>query len=88
MAEITILVPDTYSALYDQVTELMTQNGYDMLQDCMACCKNKNIQIWRIYNMLQSGLAAYNNSQQQLANLIFADVQYRVNKLIDNSNTN
>lgn len=76
-----IAIPIEWKSVYDNLSHKMTKYGYDMLMDCNACCKDKNVQLLRCYTLFESAVSAYNIGEETLANNLILEIKSRLNNL-------
>lgn len=76
-----IEIPIAWQPIYETLSQAMAKYGYDMLMDCNACCKDKNVQLLRCYTLFESAVSAYNINKRDLADNLILEVTSRLNNL-------
>lgn len=82
-----IRIPEEYLCVYHIIMQLMSEFGEDMIMDCNAHCKNKNINIIKCFNMFNAAVSAHKLNKKSLADTIIKYIKAELNKiykLIDN----
>ena len=82
-----IRIPEEYLCVYHIIMNLMSEFGEDMIMDCNANCKNKNIEIIKCFNMFNAAVSAHKLNKKSLADTIIKYIKAQLNqiyKLSDN----
>jgi len=73
-----LIVPEDYKPLYQRILHLLVEYGEEMLKDCKATCKDRNVNIIDCYNTFLSLLAANAEGKDTLAEALKAHIEYKL----------
>lgn len=80
-----VTIPAEWICVYHRILEVLSEYGTDMLKDCKAGCKDRNVGIIECFNMFNAAVAARKLGEDTKANVIIEFVKYKLEKMYNNS---
>lgn len=76
-------VPTKYYGIYLTLLKLLSDNGEQLLQDCVSACKSNSHKLIALWNMFNAACAAYLNDNEKLAELLIKNITSQLNIMYD-----
>lgn len=79
-----LTIPAEYVCVYHRLLVMMADYGVELLNDCKADCKDRNVDIIKCFNMFNSAIAARQLKQDKLAETLIKYIKTRINQIYKN----
>lgn len=76
-----VTIPAEYICVYHRILVMFVDYGEDMLKDCKASCKDRNVSVIECFNMFNAAVAAKKLNKDKLAETIIKYVKAKINQI-------
>lgn len=80
-----MIIPADYACVYARLLVMLSDLGYEMLQDCAAGCKGSNKNIISCWNMFQAACAAHSLNKTKEADLLIKYIKAQISNIYKGS---
>lgn len=80
-----MIIPADYACVYARLLVMLSDLGYEMLQDCAAGCKGSNKNIISCWNMFQAACAAHSLNKTKEADTLIKYIKAQINNIYKGS---
>lgn len=80
-----MIIPADYACVYARLLVMLSDLGYEMLQDCAAGCKGSNKNIISCWNMFQAACAAYSLNKTKEADTLIKYIKAQISNIYKGS---
>lgn len=80
-----MIIPADYACVYARLLVMLSDLGYEMLQDCAAGCKGSNKNIISCWNMFQAACAAHSLNKTKEADILIKYIKAQINNIYKGS---
>lgn len=80
-----MIIPADYACVYARLLVMLSDLGYEMLQDCAAGCKGSNKNIISCWNMFQAACAAHSLNKTKEANTLIKYIKAQISNIYKGS---
>lgn len=80
-----MIIPVDYACVYARLLVMLSDLGYEMLQDCAAGCKGSNKNIISCWNMFQAACAAYSLNKTKEADTLIKYIKAQISNIYKGS---
>lgn len=80
-----MIIPADYACVYARLLVLLSDLGYEMLQDCKAGCSGSNKNIISCWNMFQSACAAHALNRTKEADTLIKYIKAQISNIYKGS---
>ncbi|MBO7693017.1 MAG: hypothetical protein J6Y28_09690 [Acholeplasmatales bacterium] len=78
---IYVTIPAEYICVYHRILAMLADYGEDMLKDCKASCKDRNVNVIECFNMFNAAVAARKLSKDKLAETLIKYIKAKINQI-------
>lgn len=80
-----MIIPADYVCVYARLLVMLSDLGYEMLQDCAAGCKGSNKNIISCWNMFQAACAAHSLNKTKEADILIKYIKAQISNIYKGS---
>lgn len=80
-----MIIPADYACVYARLLVMLSDLGYEMLQDCAAGCKGSNKNIISCWNMFQAACAAHSLNKTKEADILIKYIKAQISNIYKGS---
>jgi hypothetical protein len=80
-----MIIPADYACVYARLLVMLSDLGYEMLQDCAAGCKGSNKNIISCWNMFQAACAAHSLNKTKEADTLIKYIKAQISNIYKGS---
>jgi hypothetical protein len=80
-----MIIPADYACVYARLLVMLSDLGYEMLQDCAAGCKGSNKNIISCWNMFQAACAAHSLNKTKEADTLIKYIKAQISNIYKDS---
>lgn len=80
-----MIIPADYACVYARLLVMLSDLGYEMLQDCAAGCKGFNKNIISCWNMFQAACAAHSLNKTKEADTLIKYIKAQISNIYKGS---
>lgn len=80
-----MIIPADYACVYARLLLLLSDLGYEMLQDCKAGCSGSNKNIISCWNMFQAACAAHSLNRTKEADTLINYIKAQISNIYKGS---
>lgn len=80
-----MIIPADYACVYARLLVMLSDLGYEMLQDCAAGCKDSNKNIISCWNMFQAACAAHSLNKTKEADTLIKYIKAQISNIYKGS---
>ena len=80
-----MIIPADYACVYARLLVMLSDLGYEMLQDCAAGCKGSNKNIISCWNMFQAACAAHSLNKTKEADSLIKYIKAQISNIYKGS---
>lgn len=80
-----MIIPADYACVYARLLIMLSDLGYEMLQDCAAGCKGSNKNIISCWNMFQAACAAHSLNKTKEADTLIKYIKAQISNIYKGS---
>lgn len=80
-----MIIPADYACVYARLLVMLSDLGYEMLQDCAAGCKGSNKNIISCWNMFQTACAAHSLNKTKEADTLIKYIKAQISNIYKGS---
>lgn len=80
-----MIIPADYACVYVRLLVMLSDLGYEMLQDCAAGCKGSNKNIISCWNMFQAACAAHSLNKTKEADILIKYIKAQISNIYKGS---
>ena len=80
-----MIIPGDYACVYARLLVMLSDLGYEMLQDCAAGCKGSNKNIISCWNMFQAACAAHSLNKTKEADTLIKYIKAQISNIYKGS---
>lgn len=80
-----MIIPADYACVYARLLVMLSDLGYEMLQDCAAGCKGSNKNIISCWNMFQAACAAHSLNKTKEADTLIKYIKAQISNIYKSS---
>lgn len=80
-----MIIPADYACVYARFLVMLSDLGYEMLQDCAAGCKGSNKNIISCWNMFQAACAAHSLNKTKEADTLIKYIKAQISNIYKGS---
>lgn len=80
-----MIIPADYACVYARLLVMLSDLGYEMLQDCAAGCKGSNKNIISCWNMFQAACAAHSLNKTKEADTLIKYIKSQISNIYKGS---
>ena len=80
-----MIIPADYACVYARLLIMLSDLGYEMLQDCAAGCKGSNKNIISCWNMFQAACAAHSLNKTKEADILIKYINAQISNIYKGS---
>ena len=80
-----MIIPADYACVYARLLVMLSDLGYEMLQDCAAGCKGSNKNIISCWNMFQAACAAHSLNKTKAADTLIKYIKAQISNIYKGS---
>lgn len=80
-----MIIPADYACVYARLLVMLSDLGYEMLQDCTAGCKGSNKNIISCWNMFQAACAAHSLNKTKEADTLIKYIKAQISNIYKGS---
>lgn len=78
---IYITIPAEYICVYHRILAMLADYGEDILKDCKASCKDRNVSVIECFNMFNAAVAARKLGKDKLAETLIKYIKAKINQI-------
>lgn len=80
-----MIIPSDYACVYARLLVMLSDLGYEMLQDCAAGCKGSNKTVISCWNMFQAACAAHSLNKTKEADTLIKYIKAQISNIYKGS---
>ena len=80
-----MIIPSDYACVYARLLVMLSDLGYEMLQDCAAGCKGSNKTVISCWNMFQAACAAHSLNKTKEADTLINYIKAQISNIYKGS---